>query len=304
MKRYISLFCLVASLFSMLFVSCEKEPMTYEGKDTIYFDIRRGAEWIDSNLWAHEYYSTVSFGTTNDNTIELDLPVCVSGMPSKIDRTFTIVEVKDSTTVQSGDYTGLESTYTIKAGETKTNVHLVFSRKDHMKDDTLRLQLALQENEHFSLMYKNFGKAPEQYEADKNSAFDFNRDAGIHNIFVFDVMTRPTRWVGNDENGLGRFGRFSPTKWKFMMKVTGTSIADYSSTATMPTARQAAVAQSCAEFVMEKAREKTPVLDEDGTMMFFYVDQTTVPWSPFVNPTDYYGNDNWTAFDMAAFLNN
>ena len=46
MKRYISLFCLVASLFSMLFVSCEKEPMTYEGKDTIYFDIRRGAEWM------------------------------------------------------------------------------------------------------------------------------------------------------------------------------------------------------------------------------------------------------------------
>ena len=304
MKRYISLFCLVASLFSMLFVSCEKEPMTYEGKDTIYFDIRRGAEWIDANLWAHEYYSTVSFGTTNDNTIELDLPVCVSGMPSKIDRTFTIVEVKDSTTVQSGDYTGLEATYTIKAGETKTNVHLVFSRKDHMKDDTLCLQLALQENEHFSLMYKDFGKAPEQYAPEKNSAFDFNHDAGIHNIFVFDVMTRPSRWVGNDENGLGRFGRFSPTKWKFMMKVTGTSIADYAATATMPTARQAAVAQSCAEFVMAKAKEKTPVLDEDGTMMFFYVDATTVPWSPFVNPTDYYGNDNWTAFDMAAFLNN
>ena len=278
--------------------------MTYEGKDTIYFDIRRGAEWIDANLWAHEYYSTVSFGTTNDNTIELDLPVCVSGMPSKIDRTFTIVEVKDSTTVQSGDYAGLESVYTIKAGETKTNVHLVFSRKDHMKDDTLRLQLALQENEHFSLMYKDFGKAPEQYEPDKNSAFDYNHDAGIHNIFVFDVMTKPSRWVGNDENGLGRFGRFSPTKWKFMMKVTGTSIADYATTATMPTARQAAVAQSCAEFVMAKAKEKTPVLDEDGTMMFFYVDATTVPWSPFVNPTDYYGNDSWTAFDMAAFLNN
>ncbi len=297
MKRNISLFCLVALLFSVLFASCEKEPMTYQGKDTLYFDIRKGAEWIDPALWAHEYYSTVSFGSTIEDVIELDLPVCVSGMPSDIDRTFTIIEVKDSTTVQAGDYEGLEATYTIKAGETKTNVHLVFSRKEHMKDDTLKLQLALQENEYFTMMYKDFGKAPQQYAPEANSAFDYNHDAGIHNIFVFDVMTKPARWVGNDESGMGRFGKFSPTKWKFMMKITNTSIEDYSSTATMPTARQAAIAQTCANFVMEKAQARTPVLDEDGTMMFFYVDATTVPWQPFTDPSKYYGGDNWTPYE-------
>ena len=185
MKRYISLFCFVVSLFSMLFISCEKEPMTYEGKDTIYFDIRRGAEWIDPDLWAHHYYSTVSFGATMDDVIELELPVQVSGMPSDIDRTFTVVEVKDSTNVQSGDYEGLESVYTIKAGEIRTNVKIRFNRKEHMKDDTLKLQLAIQENEYFSLMYKDFGKAPEQYAPDANSAFDYNRDASVHNIFIF-----------------------------------------------------------------------------------------------------------------------
>ncbi|MBQ3522761.1 MAG: DUF4843 domain-containing protein [Bacteroidales bacterium] len=297
MKRYITLFCLVISLFSMLFVSCEKEPMTYEGKDTIYFDVRTGAEWIDPDLWSHEYYSTVSFGSTVDDVIELNLPVCVSGMPSDIDRSFTIIEVKDSTTVQSGDYEGLESTYTIKAGETKTNVRLVFNRKEHMKDDTLCLQLALQENEYFSLMYKDFGKAPEQYAPDAKPEFDYNHDGSVHNIFVFDVMVKPTRWVGNDATGAGRFGKFSPTKWKFMMKITNTSIEDYASTATMPTARQAAIAQTCANFVMEKAAARTPVLDEDGTMMYFYVDATTVPWSPFTKPSDYYGHDNWTPYE-------
>lgn len=296
MKKYISLFCFVVSLFSMLFVSCEKEPMTYEGKDTIYFDIRRGAEWIDSDLWAHHYYSTVSFGATMDDVIELELPVQVSGMPSDIDRTFTVVEVKDSTNVQSGDYEGLESVYTIKAGEIRTNVKIRFNRKEHMKDDTLKLQLAIQENEYFSLMYKDFGKAPEQYAPDANSAFDYNRDASIHNIFIFDVMTRPARWIGNDENGLGRFGKFSPTKWKFMMNVTNTTIEDYASAEVMPSARQLAVAQACANFVMEKAAARTPVLDEDGTMMFFYIDATTVPWQPFTKPSDYYGHDNWTPY--------
>ena len=292
MKRYISLFCLVASLSAMLFVSCEKEPMTYEGKDTIYFDIRRGAEWIDPTLWAHEHFSTVPFGATLSDVIEIDLPICVSGMPSGIDRSFTIIEVADSTTVQSGDYTGLEATYTIKAGETKTNVHLVFNRKEHMKGDTLRLQLALQENEHFSLKYKDFGKAPEQYSPTENPDFDKNHDASIHNIYVYDVMTRPTVWSGNDVYGTGRFGKFSATKWILLMKVTNTNIDDYSSTATMPTARQDAVTQSMSAFLIEKAEARTPVLDEDGTMMYF----NKVTWQPFTTPEEYYGNNDWTPY--------
>ncbi|MBQ7998776.1 MAG: DUF4843 domain-containing protein [Bacteroidales bacterium] len=295
MKRYITLFCLAASLFAAL-ASCEKEPMTYEGKDTIYFNVRRGAEWIDPSLWPHEHYSTVSFGSVLEDVIELDIQVCVSGMPSDIDRPFTIVAVKDSSTVDSNDYSGLESTYTIKAGETSTNVHLAFNRTEHMKDDTLCLQLGLQENEHFSLMYKDFGPAPEWYEPSSFPIFDYNRDASVHNIFVYDVMTKPSRWVGNDLTGLGRFGKFSPTKWKLMMKLTNTSIEDWSSSAKMPTARQAAVAQVCANFVMEKAEARTPVLDEDGTMMFFYVNSSTVPWAPFTKPSDYYGNDNWTPY--------
>lgn len=286
-----------ALLLSVFLTGCQLEPMTYQGRDTLYFDVRKGAEWIDSALWSHEYYSTVSFGTTMEDVIELDLPVCVSGMPSAIDRSFPIIEVKDSTTVHSGDYEGLEATYTIKAGETKTIVHLVFHRTAHLKDDTLRLQLALQENEHFALMYKDFGKAPKQYEPEANPLFDFNHDASIHNIFVFDVMTKPARWVGDDVTGMGRFGKFSPTKWEFMMKITNTTIEDYASTETMPTARQAAIAQTCASFVMEKALARTPVLDEDGTMMYFYVDETTCPWRPFTNPTDYYGGDNWTAYE-------
>ncbi len=295
MKRYITLFCLVASLVVTL-ASCEKEPMTYEGKDTIYFNVRRGVEWIDPSLWPHEHYSTISFGATMEDVIELDLQVSVSGLPSDVDRQFTIIEVKDSTTVEAGDYEGLEATYTIKAGETSTNVHLAFNRTAHMKDDTLCLQLGLQENEHFSLMYKDFGKAPEWYEPSSFPIFDYNRDASVHNIFVFDVMTKPTRWVGNDITGLGRFGKFSPTKWKLMMKLTNTSIEDWSSLAKMPTARQAVVAQVCANFVMEKAEARTPVLDEDGTMMFFYVNSSTVPWAPFTKPSDYYGSDNWTPY--------
>ncbi len=295
-NRYF-LYLITTLLFSALLASCELEPMTYQGKDTLYFDIRDGAAWIDPSRWAHQYYSAVSFGTTADDVIKVDLPVCVSGMPSTIDRSFTIVEVKDSTTLQAGDYEGLETAYTIKAGETQTHAHLVFKRTAHLKNDTLRLQLALQENEHFALMYKDFGKAPQQYAPSSNPDFDFNRDASIHNIFVFDVMTKPAKWIGDDVSGRGRFGKFSPKKWQFMMKITDTSIEDYASTETMPSARQEAIAQTCANFVVEKAMARTPVLDEDGTMMYFYVDETTCPWAPFTKPADYFGGDNWTPYE-------
>ena len=295
MKRYINLLSLVILFSSMLLISCEKEAMTYEGKDTIYFDIRRGAEWTDKKLWAHEHYSTVSFGNTTSDIIELDLPVCVSGKPSDIDRSFSIVVVDDSTTVQQDDYTGIESIYTIKAGETKTNVHLSFSRKSHMKNDTLQLQLALVENEHFSLMYKDFGPAPEQYEPTANSAFDYNHDATVHNIFVYDVIVRPARWIGNDENGLGLWGRFSVKKWQLIMELTDTTVEDYNSTETMPDNRRTSIATFCGKYVAEKAKAGTPILDEDGTMMYFMA-AAYVNWQPFTNPSDYYGHDNWTEY--------
>ena len=53
MKRYINLLSLVILFSSMLLISCEKEAMTYEGKDTIYFDIRTGG-WIGGFLDKYE----------------------------------------------------------------------------------------------------------------------------------------------------------------------------------------------------------------------------------------------------------
>ena len=167
-----------------------------------------------------------------------------------------------------------------------------------MKNDTLQLQLALVANEHFELMYKDFGTPPQQYEPSANAAFGYNRDAGVHNIFVFDVMTKPTQWQGNEENGLGTLGKFSATKWKLMMKLSGTTISDYESATTMPTARMQAIGQTCLLFVIEKANARTPVLDEDGSMMFFYKSGITNPWQPFTTPEEYYGDSNYTPFDI------
>ena len=47
----------LSALLGMLMVlaGCEKDLMDYEGKDTLYFDVRRGPAHLPSALWPHEF---------------------------------------------------------------------------------------------------------------------------------------------------------------------------------------------------------------------------------------------------------
>ncbi len=287
------------ALFMAVLTSCERELMTYEGKDSLYFDIRNEVAWLDPDTWSHEYFSTVSFGSTMDDEISKSFTVQASGMPSSVDREFRVVVVNDSTELQEGDFTGLAESYCIKAGETSTTIELTFHRGAHMKNDTLQLQLALVANEHFSLMFDEIGRSPEQYAPTENAKFDYNHNASIHNIFVFDVMSRPTQWQGNDANGLGTLGAFSAKKWMLMMEVTGTTIEDYADASTMPNIRMTAIGETMSTFLLEKARANTPVLEEDGTMMFFMKvgpSYAADGWNPYTDPDVYYGGAHWEPY--------
>lgn len=294
--KLISSFALLLALFA----SCEKELMTYEGKDSIYFDVRNEVAWLDPDTWSHEYYSKISFGSTSSDEITKSFKVQASGKPSSIDREFRVVVVKDSTELQEGDFTGLAESYCIKAGETFTTVDLTFHRGAHMKNDTLQLQLALVANEHFSLMFDEIGKAPEQYDPTVDVAFDYNHNASIHNIFVFDVMSKPKQWAGMEDTGRGSLGGFSAKKWMLIMELTGTTVEDFADASTMPSARMTAIGETLAIFLLEKASMKTPVLDEDGNMMFCNAVSTlggSAAWQPFTKPEKYYGsNEGWQPF--------
>ena len=59
MKKRINILPLCMLL--LLFVSCEKELMDYEGQDGLYFDVQYGKDWGDENTWGHQIYTRVSF---------------------------------------------------------------------------------------------------------------------------------------------------------------------------------------------------------------------------------------------------
>jgi len=75
------------------------------------------------------------------------------------------------------------------------------------------------------------------------------------------------------------------------MELTGTTIEDFSSAKTMPSARMAAIGETLARYLIEKAIARDPVLDEDGTMMYCNAVGTlggSNAWAPFTTPEEYY----------------
>ena len=275
-----------------LLTSCEKDLMSFEGKECLYFDVRRGASWIAESRWAHQFYSVMDFGNMVQNDSTLSLKIMATGNLKDYDRSFQVIVNADSTTAVSGtDYSGLENSYVIKAGETSAEVKLAVHRTASMDGDTLQLQLQIVPNEYFDTKFDVYQDYPNTYDADENTAFGGNKNAAVHNLFFYDVLSKPTGWFGGDTGG-GLFGKFSAKKYKYIMEVTGTTIEDFQSDK-MPSQRANAISQTVAQELIKQADNGTPVLDEDGTMMWvMYVNTLggAKAWAAFTKPEDYYNN--------------
>jgi len=265
-KYFIGAAMAIVGLSTM--TSCEKEMMTYAGDDCAYFDVRWGVAHL-KDYWAHQYYTKVAFGSTNDNDIVVsNIDVRVSGKPSDKDRTIRIIANADSSNVVIGeDVDAFEGDYVVKAGEDKTTLTLTFHRTARMDGDTLQLQLKIAEGK--GLVLDRYPDYDDEYytayrTADAN--FDYNHDAQIHNIFIFDTLVQPAGWWGSATGGI--FGLFSPTKWRLMMQVSGTVVDDYATMNTMSSARAQSVGQIFGEYLWEKVKQQDPVIDENGCMMW------------------------------------
>ncbi len=287
-NKILTMWTLVTAMFALS--SCEKDLMTFQGEDSLYFDVRRGAKWIETSKWARWNYSEVTFGNILSNDTTISLKISATGDVKDYDRPFTVIVRKDSTDLEENtEYEPLEQQYAIKAGERNTIVNVTFHRTARMEGDTLKFQLEILPNKYFALNFNQYGDYPGMYNAD-NPVREFNKNtnARFHNLFVDDVLVRPTGWFGTEAGGL--FGKFSAKKYKYIMEVTGTNIFDFTNEK-MPLGRATAISQQVAQELIKRAQAKDPVLDEDGTMMWVsYV--TTLggkdAWYAYTKPETYY----------------
>ncbi len=63
-----------------------------------------------------------------------------------------------------------------------------------------------------------------------------------------------------------------------MCQIMHLTYADFSSTATMPTVLSTLLASECAKYLIAQYNAGTPVLEDDGRLMFI----GNVPWTSYV----------------------
>ncbi len=282
MKRYIKTSLWMIAVMLGL-TGCEKELMDFEGVDALYFDVQYGAEYGNENVWAHQYYSYISFASLdNAEETEVSLKVCVAGSITDYDRPFQVEVVEDSTTaIMPDEYEGLSTDQVIKAGENNTRITFTVKRSERMLTDTVQIQLQLVPGEYFSLPFSEVGNIPGRW-TDTQTAFSSNGNPGIHNIFINNTLEEPAGW------NTVQFGQFSVQKYQMLIDVSGFQVSDFEDRDKMQTGRQQLIARMGSAYLMEQYQKGRDywVLDADGSMMWI----NGVSWAEGTMPEDMLDN--------------
>lgn len=107
----------------LLCVACERDLMSYEGEESIYFAVQYGNSWGSENDWPYMPYSYAEFGRILEDTMVMKIKVMITGPQKDYPRPFKVVVNVDSTTAREGiDYEPLEEEYVIEANSTYTYI--------------------------------------------------------------------------------------------------------------------------------------------------------------------------------------
>ena len=294
MKRILST---VASVMLLLLTGCEKEMMSYEGETGIYFAIQRGNTWGNDITWPFFPTSLMEFvmhGTANRHTI--DLRVRIAGDLSDQPRTFRYeIDPETTTAVEGVDYVAPSGEGVIPAGARDGYISLELIRTPVLQTKILEVGLKLVANENFALAFTEFDQPEGMTVSSEEIIFHF--DATKHVVKMSDILVQPPVWLGGiyqygqfeEFNVLGVFG---PKKFNLICEITGVTYSDFLTNPPMTTGYMRIIGRRVAEYLKEQYRNGTPVLEDDGRLMFVEgVGWTTfpgVPWDGTFNPDYFY----------------
>lgn len=182
--------------------SCQKEMITYEGKDGIYFP------YVSQTMGK----IGLSFADYHSDTLSvvMDIEVKVLGNLASFDRLFVLKAIENDTMpAREGiDYEILDKNPVIRKGEPSANVRIKFIRTKELLDEQKNIEFVLEENEYFSLL------APKYYNASYTS-LEFRLSEKIY---------KPWWW---SYYGQDRFGRWTKTKGNLICDVLNIPRTDW-----------------------------------------------------------------------------
>lgn len=265
---------------------CEKELKEYDGAEGVYFNVQWGAVWGDTSVWGNQFYTPVEFVNLVGDTNLVKIRVTITGRVKDYDRTFRLVVDADSTTAVVGEeYGAIEENQIIKAGAHYTDVYVPIYRSKALSKEQRELWLKLEETPDFAIGIPVWQQISGMWSTEGATEFDAFR----HIIRMNDFIVKPSRWIGGiyDQPGdreSGRWGVFSEKKYRLICDRFDLTYDDFTSEEKMPGARQQVIQEGMAQYLQELYDKKTPVLEDDGRLMWFmgvsWTSVVGVPWVP------------------------
>lgn len=285
MKNLFYIFALIWVGIGM--AGCEKDLQDYNGKEGVYFFVQWGPENGDTTRWANQFYTPVEFLKIEGDVYDAKVRIMATGRVKDYDRTFRLVVDKDTTTaVEDVHYEPFEEVRVIPAGMHYTDVTIRLKRDEVLQREEKVLGLKLLPTEDFEI------GIPVWYQLNGMWITDGGRsefDATAHKFLINDFIVKPNRWPsapdaleGTKESG--RWGVFTEKKYRLMCELLSLEYKDFETNASMPNARQIIIQESMAKYLQEMYDKKTPVLEEDGRLMWFegvtWSSVVGTPWIP------------------------
>lgn len=264
------------------FLSCKKEMMGYEGVEGIYFGVRSGPSWAAPVSWPFRPYTNVEFVKQPQEVQEMviNIAVNITGPVKNYDRPFRVAMNPDSTTAQAGvHYLPFGDTYTIPANATIGYIPITVKRTPDMLNENKKLGLRLFANDHFSLSFPEWKAIPGLGETTIGNDTAF--DATLHTININDLMVQPAVWRGSIQAGnreAGIWGAFTRKKMELMFQLFNLKYEDFASETTMTPVLVTLIASELGRYLVNQFNAGTPVLEDDGRLMF----AGSVPWTSYI----------------------
>jgi hypothetical protein len=268
MKKYITI-AIVALCW--MFSACEREMMSYEGVEGIYFAVQSGRVEGNEGGWPYAPYTDVEFVKIVGNTCTVNLKVMATGEMKAHDRPFRVMIDPETTTGNPDvDYDALPAEGVMPAGELVTHVPVVLHRSAAMASDVVEIGLKLEANEHFQLTFPRWGAPKDLTDGTVHEDFD----ASKHVIRANDVLVRPANWLGDfnqyDDTRpeFNVFGAFTRKKFELLSSLTGYTYADFMTDPPMTTGLQAVLGRRLADYLISEYRAGRAVTEDDGRLMW------------------------------------
>jgi hypothetical protein len=269
------------------FAGCnEQEIEMYSGEEGVYFYIGERVSVGDIYL---DSITTIQFGRLQVSEVERVFRVMTTGRIKDYDRKVKIeVNADSSTAVAVLNYAPLEDFYIVEAGKQYVDIPIRFFDNENIAEEEKRLDIRLLPTEDFTIGIPTWYPVSGSTTSADSKPVDCTR----HRILVSGFVPQPRGWSGSYnattlvETGI--MGAFSMEKLQVICDVCHMDY-EYFDTRINSTPQRTAIAESVALYLIRKYRERDPVLERDGRLMWVqrvgWTSTIGVPWDGYFNPS-------------------